>query len=748
IMQKKLIGIFICSLFITSVFSSISVGQNNAEITFIDEESSALDLLSPTVEITSPDDGSEVTNPYIVVEGYAASEIYMAYWEWLWEWEDGSQTGEEEIDPTGYYEFSIDIGPLAPGANTITVTFYDVEGGSGSDSVTVYYVPEDNDPPEVAITYPEDGMVFSEADITLLGYGSDNVGITAIGYKQEWEGGSSDTDAQDVDPPVEYMDFERDVTLHEGWNRLTVYMYDAAGNKGYDTVFVTKVNCEVNKPKITDNSGKTKFYGLFVGCNYKGEEYELDGAENAAKAMYEKLKGKKGWNESRMKKLIGNEATKANIREWINKFKDGKDNPPDPQPGDEFLFFFSGHGHNTTRDNREPGENGYDETILGANGWDISDDDLRGMISGFPECVTITVKIDACHSGGFKDGKDDVQNATNDQHKKYGSNKLNIETSCGADEEVYEEAYFWEDKNHDGIATPDEYVRKLGIPSSCDTNHNGQQDPGETWKWWNDKNGNGNVDNGELLPWDSNNVSFMTPFVKGQLEALEKKSGYFHPDDDYLNGDRNNDGIITTREWYEYAIDHIYKAFEGDNDGDGAVDEDGGEYDTSNGFNVKIYVDNDGDGFINEDPGPPSSAFWPNKKPGKPSRPEGATKGKVNEVYSYSSKTEDLDLDDVFYLFDWGDGTTSGWLGPYSSGEKCTAQHSWSKKGSYQIKVKARDLLYAESSWSESLSISMPRSKEIYQIHHPLLRFLQQHPQLFQLFQRFFNYIFLSMLVK
>ena len=170
----------------------------------------------------------------------------------------------------------------------------------------------------------------------------------------------------------------------------------------------------------------------------------------------------------------------------------------------------------------------------------------------------------------------------------------------------------------------------------------------------------------------------------------------------------------------------MYEASYGDNDGDGFVDEDGGEYETINGFKVKMYIDDDGDGFIDEDPAPPSSAFWPNENPDKPNRPSGPSSGKLKETYTYSSETEDSDLDDVFYLFEWGDGTNSGWLGPYTSGVECTSQHIWSKKGDYQIKVKARDRLYAESPWSDPLIVTMPRNRTTY--NSLFIWFLERFP--------------------
>jgi hypothetical protein len=68
-------------------------------------------------------------------------------------------------------------------------------------------------------------------------------------------------------------------------------------------------------------------------------------------------------------------------------------------------------------------------------------------------------------------------------------------------------------------------------------------------------------------------------------------------------------------------------------------------------------------------------------------------------------------------LFDWGDGTSSDWSGPIESGEEFNASHTWSSKGNYEIKVKAKDIYGAESSWSDPLPITMPYSyKPIPQI--------------------------------
>jgi hypothetical protein len=99
-----------------------------------------------------------------------------------------------------------------------------------------------------------------------------------------------------------------------------------------------------------------------------------------------------------------------------------------------------------------------------------------------------------------------------------------------------------------------------------------------------------------------------------------------------------------------------------------------------------------------------------NRAPNKPNRPSGPASGKVGEPYAYSSSTTDPDGDQVYYFFDWGDGTNSGWLGPYDSGSIVEASHIWNEEGSFEIKVKAKDTSGLESEWSDPLVVSMPKS--------------------------------------
>jgi large repetitive protein len=119
-----------------------------------------------------------------------------------------------------------------------------------------------------------------------------------------------------------------------------------------------------------------------------------------------------------------------------------------------------------------------------------------------------------------------------------------------------------------------------------------------------------------------------------------------------------------------------------------------------------------------------------NNPPNKPSI-TGPSTGKIGETYSYTFSATDPDNDQVSYYVDWGDGTNSGWQGPYSSGTGISLSHSWSNDGSFSIKAKAKDTEGSESTYT-TLQVTMPKSKMLF---NNIIRFLQ-------------NYKFFSLLIK
>jgi hypothetical protein len=101
--------------------------------------------------------------------------------------------------------------------------------------------------------------------------------------------------------------------------------------------------------------------------------------------------------------------------------------------------------------------------------------------------------------------------------------------------------------------------------------------------------------------------------------------------------------------------------------------------------------------------------------------------GKVGEEYNYTFVTKDSDGDNISYWIDWGDNHNTDWIGLYSSDEEVTLPHTWSEKGTYTIKAKAKDIYNAESDWAV-LKIRMPR---IIEINTLFQKFLDYHPNIF-----------------
>jgi hypothetical protein len=121
----------------------------------------------------------------------------------------------------------------------------------------------------------------------------------------------------------------------------------------------------------------------------------------------------------------------------------------------------------------------------------------------------------------------------------------------------------------------------------------------------------------------------------------------------------------------------------------------------------------DAEGFFTEPPRTPSI--------------DGSNKGKTGVSYPFTFVTNDPEGEIVFYYIDWGDDINTGWIGPYPSGEEVIINHSWSKKGDYLIRCKAKDVIYAESDW-ETFEVSIPRNR--VSDNSLFFRFLERFPLL------------------
>jgi outer membrane protein assembly factor BamB len=86
---------------------------------------------------------------------------------------------------------------------------------------------------------------------------------------------------------------------------------------------------------------------------------------------------------------------------------------------------------------------------------------------------------------------------------------------------------------------------------------------------------------------------------------------------------------------------------------------------------------------------------------------DGPASGKPAASYEFVFTSSDQNDDKILYYIDWGDNTTSGWIGPFSSGVIVRQNHTWSTRGSYTIQAKVKDWHGAESNWSDPFGLSI-----------------------------------------
>ncbi len=97
-------------------------------------------------------------------------------------------------------------------------------------------------------------------------------------------------------------------------------------------------------------------------------------------------------------------------------------------------------------------------------------------------------------------------------------------------------------------------------------------------------------------------------------------------------------------------------------------------------------------------------------RPPDPPTINGTTSVKVNKPTDYILSTTDPESDNVSYWIEWSEDSVTEWDGPYKSGEDVTFTHTWSKKGTYTIKAKAKDT-YGDESEVTELQVTVPRNK-------------------------------------
>ena len=123
-----------------------------------------------------------------------------------------------------------------------------------------------------------------------------------------------------------------------------------------------------------------------------------------------------------------------------------------------------------------------------------------------------------------------------------------------------------------------------------------------------------------------------------------------------------------------------------------------------------------------------------NQPPSKPIILSAPTSGRPGVQLGFSTVAMDPEGYQIYYMWDWGDGELSDWLGPFGSGQTTEAHRTWDDSGEFEIKVKAKDSNNTESYWSEpvqliiendppNIEFTQPLPNVLYFVNIPLLPF-------------------------
>jgi hypothetical protein len=172
--------------------------------------------------------------------------------------------------------------------------------------------------------------------------------------------------------------------------------------------------------------------------------------------------------------------------------------------------------------------------------------------------------------------------------------------------------------------------------------------------------------------WATNDLLY-DEYVFHWTAAMKGEDAFGTP----VNADSNGDGVITLDEAYNYAKAHDV-ASESPQYGD---------YPEGIGETISLWISSE----------PPET----------PTKPYGPEEWIQYVEATFSTSAIEPEGEDVYYMFDWGDGNLSEWIGPYPSGKTVEASHVWNELGEYEVKAIAKDIHGVKSSWSPAAPLTI-----------------------------------------
>lgn len=194
----------------------------------------------------------------------------------------------------------------------------------------------------------------------------------------------------DIDDTGESLNsrFER-VLEEDGLYTVTATSYAPASTGRFQLVL------SEGTTRIPANPEQRQIFVISVGiADYGGNTSNLTYTDTDAQKLFEKFE-ELGMLRQESILLTNQQATLPEFRRAFQRVA------AQAGPDDIFLFFYSGHG-NQVEDPNDRGElDGRDETLVFADGEELTDDDLAIMFADIRAGTTMVV-LDACFSGGFE----------------------------------------------------------------------------------------------------------------------------------------------------------------------------------------------------------------------------------------------------------------------------------------------------------------------------------------------------------
>jgi hypothetical protein len=267
-MMKKIVGIFICMLLIATIVLpvlGVNIGTDQKYT-----QSAASYELEIEIDTNNLNDIVALSGVFEIYEGQNFILVLTARWNppnatktiCLWVDNTTMPAGATFTPPcncalgevTSIFEWTPAVGQ----AGIYEIIFYIGTNcssplGSFIEKIIVLSSGQD-DPPLVVIQSPENGTNFNSPNITLTGIATDDIGLLSIGFHHEWTG--DETIISGTIPQTTYYSFSGNFNLHEGWNRITVFVSDTKNQHGEDQIvlyYEISTNQPPNKPSTYYN---------------------------------------------------------------------------------------------------------------------------------------------------------------------------------------------------------------------------------------------------------------------------------------------------------------------------------------------------------------------------------------------------------------------------------------------------------------------------------------------------------------